>query len=500
MAPRIIPIAMPKLGMEMVEGELVQWQKKVGDAIKPGDEIFDIETEKLNMPYEAEFTGVLRRRLEEEGVFDVGHLVGIVADESVSDDDIDAFVASYKPNVAETVSSGGGGYAAPASEPASNSSTAPSPSPAPSRAAPAAAAPAPAPAAPKANGLDAAAVEAQIAKLSTEISPIAARVAVGEGVDLSKVGATGRLGRVSLDDVEQVAGRPLGRKTRRVNVSPRAKKLAGEKGVDLAQVAGSGPNGRIMAKDIETTVAAAPVQARVQAPMPVQVGTATARTEPMSAMRRTIARRMAQAKAAIPHIYLRTEINMAELLNMRQGVNKRLDGIKTSINDFIVRGVGLALMEVPAANVQYGGDHIHYFDQADVGVAVALEGGLIAPLIRGVDRKPVAQIAQDAQDIAGRARAGKLVPADIEGGTSTVSNLGMFGITNFDAIVNPPQSSILAVGTVEEKPIGVDGQIDLAPMMSVTFSCDHRVIDGAIGAEFLSALKELLENPVSLIM
>lgn len=494
MAPRIIPIAMPKLGMEMVEGELVQWQKKVGDAIKPGDEIFDIETEKLNMPYEAEFTGVLRRRLEEEGVFDVGHLVGIVADESVSDADIDAFVASYTPNVAETVSSGGGGYAAPASQPA------PSPSPAPSRAAPAAAAPAPAPATPKANGLDAAAVEAQIAKLSTEISPIAARVAVGEGVDLSKVGATGRLGRVSLDDVEEAAGRLLGRKTRRVNVSPRAKKLAGEKGVDLAQLAGSGPNGRIMAKDIETAAAAAPVQARVQAPMPVQVGTATARAEPMSAMRRTIARRMAQAKAEIPHIYLRTEINMAELLNMRQGVNKRLDGIKTSINDFIVRGVGLALMEVPAANVQYGGDHIHYFDQADVGVAVALEGGLIAPLIRGVDRMPVAQIAQDAQDIAGRARTSKLVPADIEGGTSTVSNLGMFGITNFDAIVNPPQSSILAVGTVEEKPIGVDGQIDLAPMMSVTFSCDHRVIDGAIGAEFLSALKELLENPVSLIM
>ena len=484
MAPRIIPIAMPKLGMEMVEGELVQWQKKVGDAIKPGDEIFDIETEKLNMPYEAEFTGVLRRRLEEEGVFDVGHLVGIVADESVSDDDIDAFVASYKPSVAETVSSGSGGYAPPASQPS------PSPSPAPSRAAPAAAAPKP-------NGLDAAAVEAQISKLSSEISPIAARVAVGEGVDLSKVGATGRLGRVSLDDVEEAAGRPLGRKTRRMNVSPRAKKLAAEKGVDLTQVAGSGPYRRIMAKDIETVAATAPVQARVQAPMPVQVGTATARTEPMSAMRRTIARRMAQAKAEIPHIYLRTEINMAELLNMRQGVNKRLDGIKTSINDFIVRGVGLALIEVPAANAQYGGDHIHYFDQADVGVAVALEGGLIAPLIRGVDRKPVAQIAQDAQDIAGRARAGKLVPADIEGGTSTVSNLGMFGITNFDAIVNPPQSSILAVGTVEEKPIGVDGQIDLAPMMSVTFSCDHRVIDGAIGAEFLSALKELLENPVS---
>jgi pyruvate dehydrogenase E2 component (dihydrolipoamide acetyltransferase) len=486
MAPRIIPIAMPKWGMEMVEGQIVEWGKNVGDAISPGDVVLDIETEKLNMPYEAEFTGVLRRRFEEEGVFPVGHLLGVVADTSVSDADIDEFVSTYSassmaemsPTPAPTAAEPAG-YAAPASQPAP-------------------AAPTPAP---LTNGaMAASAVEAQIESLSVEISPIAARVAVGEGVDLKGVSGTGRLGRVSLDDVEAVAGRPLGRKTRRVNATPRAKKLAAEKGIDISRVAGSGKNGRISAKDVEAAASAAPVQAKAPAPMPVQVGTATVRSEVMSSMRRTIARRMAQAKSEIPHIYLRTEINMAEVLTIRAGVNKRLDGIKTSINDYIVRACGLALMDVPAANVQYGGDQIHYFDQADVGVAVALEGGLIAPIIRGVDRKPVAQIAQDAKDVAARARAGKLTANDIEGGTGTVSNLGMFGITSFDAIVNPPQASILAVGSVDEKPVAVDGQLDLAPIMSVTMSCDHRVIDGAIGAEFLAAFKDLLENPVSLIM
>ena len=487
MSGKITPIAMPKLGMEMTEGLITEWTKSVGEVIKEGDEIAGIETDKLNVEYEAHTGGVLRRILVDPGgPYPVGQLLAVMADADVSDDDIDAFVSGYQPPeepatpaaapAAASAPVQPAGYAAPSSEPVPAS---------------------------KANGLDRAAVEAQIAGLATEISPIAARVAIDEGVDVTKAAATGRLGRISLDDLEDAAGRPLGRKATRLNASPRAHRLAKQKGIDLGGVRGSGPNGRILAADVENAPVAAPLPVTgmsMGAGFAVQVGAAQARAEPTTNMRKSIARRLVQSKTMAPHIYLRIEVNATELLKTREGVNKRLGDKKISVNDLIVRACGLALAEVPAANVQYADDQILFFDQADIGVAVALPDGLISPIVRGVDKKPVLQISDEIRDLAGKARSGGLRPENIEGGTFTVTNLGMFGIQDFDAVINPPQAAILAVGAVEERPANVEGMLDLAPMMSLSLSCDHRVIDGAIGAQFLAALKDLLENPVALVM
>lgn len=465
MARRIIPIAMPKWGMEMVEGQIVTWSKDEGQPIASGDELLEIETDKVTNFYEAEYDGVLRRRIGEEGtIYPVGALLGVVAEAGVSDEEIDGFIREF-------------------AGPAEAAEDTPSPAPAPM----AGYAPAPAP-----N------VETQLAALKHEISPIAARVALAEGVDLSRVVATGRLGRISLADVEKAAGRPLGAKARRANVSPRARKLALEKGVDLSSVHGSGYAGRIHAADV---VVAANRPAMGVRPLAgnVHVGAAASRAEANSAMRRTIARRLVQSKTTAPHIYLRASIAMGEAMRLREGLNKRLSS-KVSINDLLVRAAGLALVETPEVNVQYTDDSTLYFDQADICVAIALPQGLVAPVLRGVDKKPVTQIAEEIRALADRARAGGLTSDDLAGGTFSVSNLGMFGIESFDAVINPPQAAILAVGAITDKAVRVDGRIDLQPSMSVTLSCDHRAIDGAAGARYLASLKALLENPVSLMI
>lgn len=499
MAGKIIPIAMPKWGMEMVEGQITKWNKKVGDAVAPGEQLIDIETDKMTNVYEAEFTGVLRRRIGEEGkIYPVGQLIAVVADANVPDAEIDTFVKNYKAGSA-TGAPAPEAKSAPAPSAPQGYARAPNPQVAavPQAARPAAAR---APAA-KANGLSAKAVEEQIAGLGKEVSPIAARVAIAEGVDLKGVGATGRLGRISLDDVEKKAGRPLGRKTRRADVSPRARRLAREKGLDVAGLIGSGPNGRVMAIDIASAAEARPrIAPALAGDMRVQVGVAGYRTEPTSAMRRTIARRLVQSKATAPHIYLRAEVSMVELIKLREGVNKRLKDARVSLNDFLVRAAGLALAEVPEANVQYTDEELFYFDQADISVAIALPQGLVAPIVRGADKKPVTQIAEEIRALAQRARAGGLTAADLEGGTFTVSNLGMFGIESFDAVINPPQAAILAVGAVVEKAVGVAGVVKLEPRLALTLSCDHRAIDGALGARYLAALKELIENPVALVL
>lgn len=472
MARRIIPIAMPKWGMEMVEGQIVTWSKDEGEPIATGDELLEIETDKVTNFYEAEYDGVLRRRIGEEGtIYPVGALLGVVAEADVSDEEIDGFIREF---------SGPADASAPPEAAAAETSPAPSPM--------AGYAPAPAPD-----------VATQLAALTHEISPIAARVALAEGVDLSRVTATGRLGRISLADVENAAGRPLGAKARRANVSPRARKLALEKGVDLASVSGTGHAGRIHAADVAAAAARPAVGVRPLAGN-VQVGAAASRAEPNSAMRRTIARRLVQSKATAPHIYLRASIAMGEAMRLREGLNKRLANSKVSINDLLVRAAGLALIETPEVNVQYTDENTIYFDQADICVAIALPQGLVAPVLRGVDKKPVTQIAEEIRALADRARAGGLTTADLEGGTFSVSNLGMFGIESFDAVVNPPQAAILAVGAITDRAVRVDGRIDLQPSMSVTLSCDHRAIDGAAGARYLASLKALLENPVSLVI
>ncbi len=477
MSKDIFPVVMPKLGMEMTEGQITKWHFKEGDALNLGAELADIETDKLSIPYEVEFEGNLKSVIAEEGVtYPVGKLLAVIAAEGVTDDQVDEFVSSYKsvePEEVEVAEAGGGyGSAVPSS---SNGA-------------------APAQTGPQASSVSSDAVRTFIEENNLNISPIAARLAIQAGVDLSSVSGTGRLGRISVANVEAAAGGPLGRKANRVNASPVAKRLAKQKGVDLDVIQGTGPNGRILKRDVEGASAGGGLASVVQ------VGPARYRTEPLSGMRKAIARRLVQSKTEAPHHYLRIELHMAELMSLREGINKRLGDKKVSVNDLLVRAVGLALRDVPEANVQYADDEMRFFNQADVGVAVAVESGLITPIVKGACKKSVLQISGEIAALAEKARSGGLLPADIEGGTITLSNLGMFGIQGFDAVVNPPQGAIIAVGAVEERPANVNGLLDLAPMMHVTMSCDHRAIDGAVGAKYLAAFKDLIENPVSLVI
>ena len=456
MSKSIFPVVMPKLGMEMTEGQIAQWHFAEGDELTLGADLAEIETDKLSMAYEVEFEGRLKNVIAEEGVvYPVGELLAVIAAEGVSDAEIEAFVAAYKSGSAQAPDSPDEGEAGAVAEPA-----------------------------------DAGAVEP---RAEQDVSPIAARLAAAKGISLAGIEGTGRLGRISLADVERSVGEAVGRNTNASNASPAARRCARHKGIDLSRVTGTGPKGRILKSDVEAAAA-------LPAAAPETVGPAGYRSEPASLMRKTIARRLVQSKAEAPHHYLRVELHMAQLMALRKGMNARLSDGKISVNDLLVRAVGLALNDVPEANVQYTNDELRYFDQADVGVAVAIEGGLVTPIVRGACKKSVVTISREVAKLAASARSGGLKPGDIEGGTITITNLGMYGIQSFDAVVNPPQGAIVAVGAVETRPANVDGQLALAPMMSVTMSCDHRAIDGAVGARYLAAFKALVENPVSLVM
>jgi pyruvate dehydrogenase E2 component (dihydrolipoamide acetyltransferase) len=309
----------------------------------------------------------------------------------------------------------------------------------------------------------------------------------------------------------------------RVFASPLARRLAAEKGLDLTKVQGSGPHGRIVRADIEgAKVVAAPVVAPVAAPVVVKapeakVGLPTgmsaetvmkmyadrAYTEvPLDGMRRTIAARLTEAKQTIPHFYLRRDIRLDALMAFREQLNKGLEarGVKLSVNDFIIKACALALQAVPDANAVWAGDRVLKLKPSDVSVAVAIEGGLFTPVLRDAEKKTMSTLSAEMKDLAARAKAKKLAPHEYQGGSFSISNLGMMGIDNFDAVINPPQGAILAVGAGVKKPVVMkDGTIGVATVMSVTLSVDHRVIDGALGAEFLKVVVELLENPIAML-
>jgi len=269
----------------------------------------------------------------------------------------------------------------------------------------------------------------------------------------------------------------------RVIASPLARRIAGQLGADLATVSGSGPNGRIVKRDLDS----------IESPAHIPY-----REVKLSKMRKIIAQRLSESKQSVPHFYLTIDVELDKLLAQRKGLKVPLGDqfISLSINDFIIRAVALALMKVPAANAQFAGDSIYEFERADISVAVAIDGGLVTPVIRGADEKGIAEIAADMRDLMSRAREGKLVPEDYQGGTFTISNLGMYGIREFSAIINPPQGAILAVGAGEQRTVVRDGNLAIATVMTCTLSCDHRVIDGAVGAEFLAAFKDLIEGPI----
>jgi pyruvate dehydrogenase E2 component (dihydrolipoamide acetyltransferase) len=338
--------------------------------------------------------------------------------------------------------------------------------------------------------------------------------------------------QASLENAPPAPPAPKDASGNRVFASPLARRMAKQAGIDLASLKGTGPHGRVVRADVEQAIergapaqqpaaqppAEAPAAPQPQAaaqkqPAPAQGVDAKASADslgmayeevPLNNMRKTIAKRLSESKQTVPHFYLSADIEMDEVFKVRKELNDRAqargEDYKLSVNDFIIRACALALKRVPQANAAYNGSSALFFEHADVSVAVAIEGGLITPVIKKAETKGLATISRDMKDLAKRARDGKLKPEEYQGGTFSLSNLGMFGITNFQAIINPPQACILAVGKSEQRPVVKDGALSVATMMSCTLSVDHRVVDGAIGANFLSELKKLLEDPMSMLL
>ena len=436
-------ILMPALSPTMEEGTLAKWLVKEGDTVSSGDLIAEIETDKATMEFEAVDEGVVGKILIAEGSegVKVNTPIAVLLEDGESADDIDTSAA--KPE------------AAPAADAAQEAASAGGSDAA---AAPAAASATPAPAAPAAA--DGSRIFA---------SPLARRIAADKGLDLSAIKGSGPRGRIIKVDVESATA------------APKAETKAAPAAAPAAAAAPAGPSADAVAKMYEGR---------------------DYEEVKLDGMRKTIAARLTEAKQTIPHFYLRRDIQLDALLKFRSQLNKQLEprGVKLSVNDFIIKAVALALQSVPDANAVWAGDRVLKMKASDVAVAVAIEGGLFTPVLKDSDMKSLSALSAEMKDLATRARDRKLAPHEYQGGSFAISNLGMFGIDNFDAIVNPPHAGILAVGSGVKKPVvGADGELTVATVMSVTMSVDHRVIDGALGADLLKAIVDNLENPMVML-
>jgi pyruvate dehydrogenase E2 component (dihydrolipoamide acetyltransferase) len=474
----ITKVVMPKLSDAMETGKVIKWLKKEGDAIKGGDVIAEIETDKANVEMEAFGSGVLRKVVVGEGgQVPVGDLIAVIADPA---DNIDSVLA--------------GAPQAPAAAPAPSSAATDAAKPA---AIPAAGAPGPVPAT---ETYKSAPETAKVVPLTPEpgaprLQPVAAAAAAPAGPRL-------------VATAPGMAPSPGGR----VKASPLAKKIAAQVGVDLGRLQGSGPGGRIVRRDVEAALAAGPAAAPAAPAAPPTAAPARApfvippRTDaefedlPLTPMRATIAKRMPQSKAPVPHFYVTSEVAMDRAWELRAELNALEGNPKVSVNDLVIRACALALLRHPGVNASFQGQAIRAYHRAHIGLAVALEGGLITPVLRDCDVKPLVQIAVEARDLAERARAGKLRASEMSGATFSISNLGMFDVEDFSAIINPPEGAILAVGSVLEKAVVVDGALAVGRRMKLTIACDHRAMDGAMGARFLQDVKRLLEEPLRLLV
>ena len=449
-----INITMPALSPTMEEGTLAKWMVKEGDSVESGDVIAEIETDKATMEVEAVDEGVIGKILVSEGTegVAVNSVIAVLLEEG------------------ETEVADAGDVANPVSPASTHVPEAP------------------------VQRDDQDAVTGDSAKAA--VQPAAATSATASTEKPSA----------------------------RVFASPLAKRIAGTNGLDLTAMTGSGPHGRIVKRDVEAALVASPEQ-RNTAPAPAAAaaessGRALATSSvdaraladaaglPYEAvrangMRKTIANRLVEAKQTVPHFYLTLDLNIDPLLALRKDINVSLEasGSKISVNDLVIKAAAMALMDFPSANASWNGDEILYYQRADVSVAVATDGGLITPIIQDANNKSLTEISREIKDKAERAQSGKLLPQEYQGGTFSVSNLGMFGITQFDAVINPPQGAILAVGAGEKRPVvQADGSLGVATMMTVTLSCDHRVVDGAVGAQWLQAFKSRIEKPLSMLV
>jgi pyruvate dehydrogenase E2 component (dihydrolipoamide acetyltransferase) len=429
-------ILMPALSPTMTEGKLAKWCKAEGDAVAAGDVIAEIETDKATMEFEAADEGILGKILVAEG--SEGVAVNTLIGVLLEDGDDQSAVDAL-------VNGGGASVSATASAPAAEPAAA---------SAPVASASAPAPAATGDRVFS---------------SPLARRIAKDAGIDLAALSGSGPRGRIVKADVEKA-------------------KTQGVPAKAAAPAAVAAP--------VAAAPAPAPSKPALQ-PMPWQSYT----EQPNSGMRKTIARRLSESKQTVPHFYLTVDIELDALMALRKQLNDR-DGAnyKLSVNDFIIKASALALKKVPAANAMWTDNAILLFDEVDISIAVATEAGLITPVIRKADQKGLSTLSNEMKDLAKKARDGKLKPEEFQGGGFTISNLGMFGIREFSAIINPPQSCILAVGAGEQRAVVRGGAVAVRTMMSCTLSVDHRSVDGAVGAQFLAALKPLIEDPLQLML
>jgi pyruvate dehydrogenase E2 component (dihydrolipoamide acetyltransferase) len=457
-----VNILMPALSPTMEKGNLAKWLKKEGDKVKAGDVIAEIETDKATMEVEAVDEGTIGKIVVAEGTADVpvNQVIAVLLEEG---EDASAIKA------------------APAAKPAQLSSAA-APHPAPS-----------APPSPGGGGKGAAAAPTDPSPRSGERG--AAKAAPGGASAASTNGGS------------------------RIFASPLAKRLAKEAGVDLSRVQGSGPHGRVVARDIDQAKTGAGLRAPsapaglpsgIQAPSDEQIRALFEQGSydfvPHDGMRKTIAKRLVESKLTIPHYYLTVDVELDELLAARQELNGAApmgdDGkprFRVSVNDLLIKALALALIKIPDANVTWTEAGMLKHKHADVGVAVAIPGGLITPIVRHADEKSLSAISNEMRDLAGRARNRKLKPMEYQGGTTALSNLGMYGIKEFSAVINPPHSTILAVGAGEERPVARKGKLEVATVMTATLSADHRAVDGALGAELLTAFKSFVERPISML-
>lgn len=485
---------MEALSPTMEEGRLVKWVKNEGDQVKSGEPLAEVETDKAVMEIVARGDGVLRKRLASEGqTAPVGTLIGIIAG---ADEDISALVGGATASAAV-------GDAGPPPEQQVNAESAESRKL--SSATGSGTSPKGGEAAEDRIGGDGEAAPTANSEgpggIGSEVSK-----APADGDGASATVAAGRIGNAAPRRRQPAGPGPATEQPphavangERPRSSPLARRLASEQGMDLQSVRGSGPGGRIIKRDIE-----AAASAKTSAPA-VQVAKAAPAREsdfediPLSQIRKTIAKRLAESLGPIPTFYLTAELDMGRVGEMRSAMAEMGDEFKVSVNDIVMKAVAIALSRHPEVNAHWLGDRIRHFNRVHLGMAVAIEEGLITPVIFDADKKGMSEISGQARELAKRARDRKLKPEEYTGSTFTVSNLGMFGIDQFTAIINPPEAGILAVGSVEEKPVAVKGDIVLRRRMRVTLSCDHRVIDGATGAKFLQTLRRLIENPLMMV-
>jgi pyruvate dehydrogenase E2 component (dihydrolipoyllysine-residue acetyltransferase) len=432
-------VVMPKLSPTMEEGQLSRWLKKEGDKVSMGEPLAEIDTDKATMEMQALSSGVLRKILVAEGESaPLGQPIAVIGE---PDEDISELLK---------------GDSAPAAAP-------------------------------------------KPVKESTELPESAAAPAIEQ----PEVKASPEVPTDGQKDGKRASGG-------RLLVSPIAARMAAEAGLNLSSLQGSGPGGRIIKRDVEAAMAAPkPGKSAAPALRPLATpkaekgtvyGPSAYRDEPMSEMRRTIAKRLVTSLGPVPHFFLTIEIEMDRAADLRQQINSLYPDAKLSINDIIIKVAAVSLTQHPQVNASFQDKTVRHFEHADIGVAVATDNGLITPIIRAADLKSILEIGTEVRELAARARARKLKPEEYLGATFSISNLGMFGIEEFTAVINPPEGAILAVGAMAPKPVARDGEIKIRQMMRVTMSCDHRVIDGAVGAQFLQTFKQILENPLYLFI